>query len=379
MNDILTNQEILRYGRQLVLPELGIDGQIKLKQASALLVGVGGLGSVQALYLAAAGIGRIGLVDGDLVDISNLQRQILYEQADQGQSKVHAAEKKLRALNPEIRIDVFDQFLEADNAGDLINKYDCIIDGSDNFSTRYLINDVAHFNQKPVISGSVFRFEGQVTVFDSRTGPCYRCLYPEPPQAGIAANCITGGILGVVPGMIGIIQATEAIRCVLGFGSGLSGKLMLVNTFNWDIQTIGIEKNENCPLCGKQPSITGPIDYEDFCHEAVVELPEEMNLSPGELQKLIIQKKAFNLLDIRELPETRICRLEKAYRVSENQLPDYMAKLKKDDPIILYCRSGVRSARAAHYLARHGFHNVRHLSGGILAWIEQIDPSMPAY
>ena len=379
MNKTLNNDEILRYGRQLVLPELGLTGQIKLKEASVLLVGVGGLGSVQALYLAAAGIGRIGLVDGDVVSISNLQRQIIYNAADDGRPKAQAAEKKLRALNPGVRIEKWDLFLSTDNARELTDNYDVIIDCSDNFSTRYLINDAAHFNQKPVISGSVFRFEGQVTVFNSQRGPCYRCLYPVPPEPGSGANCVTGGILGVVPGLVGMIQATEAIRYIVGFGTGLSGKLMLVNTFNWEIQTITIEKNPDCPLCGYQPTITSLIDYEDFCHEAVIELPEEMNISPPELKKLISKSGRFILIDVRESPETQICRLENSLRVSENHLPDYAAGLKKDDPIILYCRSGIRSARAAQNLMRIGYKNVRHLTGGILAWIDQIDPSLPAY
>ncbi|NOQ97106.1 MAG: molybdopterin-synthase adenylyltransferase MoeB [Calditrichae bacterium] len=378
-NFTLNPDEIFRYSRQIVLPEIGITGQEKLKESSVLIIGVGGLGSVQALYLAGAGVGRIGLIDDDVIDISNLHRQVIYSESDAGVSKVSAVEKRLRDLNPFVQTDVYNELLTAKNAEKIVKEYDIIIDGSDNFSTRYLVNDICVFFKKPVIYGSVYRFDGQVSVFDSKNGPCYRCLYPEPPPPGMVANCIIGGVLGTLPGTVGLIQATEAIKIICGIGSSLSGYLLIFNIQDWDFQKIKIVKNPDCRVCGKNPVITSLINYEKFCGEEEIILPAEWEISAPNLQKMMASHEKLSVIDIREPQEVQICRLAGTKLIPEKEFVRQPNRFDKKDQIVLFCRSGIRSARAVVLFREKGFSNIRHLRGGIIAWIEEIDSSLPRY
>ena len=378
-NFTLNPDEIFRYSRQIVLPEIGMAGQEKLKESSVLMVGVGGLGSVQALYLAGAGVGRIGLIDDDVIDISNLHRQVIYSESDAGISKVSAVEKRLLELNPFVQTDVYNELLTVQNAEKIIAEYDIIIDGSDNFSTRYMVNDISVFLNKPVIYGSVYRFDGQVSVFNSKNGPCYRCLYPEPPPPGVVTNCIIGGVMGTLPGTVGLIQATEAIKIICGIGSSLSGNLLLFNIQDWDFQKIKIVKNPDCPVCGKNPVITSLINYEKFCGEEEITLPEEWEISAPKLQKMMASHKKLLVIDIREPQEIQICRLAGTKLIPEKEFVRQPDRFNKKDQIVLFCRSGVRSARAVTLFRNKGFLNIKHLRGGIIAWIEEIDSSLPRY
>lgn len=378
-NFTLNPDEIFRYSRQIVLPEIGMAGQEKLKESSVLMVGVGGLGSVQALYLAGAGVGRIGLIDDDVIDISNLHRQVIYSESDAGVSKVSVVEKRLLELNPFVQTDVYNELLTVQNAEKIIAGYDIIIDGSDNFSTRYMVNDISVFLNKPVIYGSVYRFDGQVSVFNRKNGPCYRCLYPEPPPPGDVANCIVGGVMGTLPGNVGLIQATEAIKIICGIGSSLSGNLLLFNIQDWDFQKIKIVKNPDCPVCGKNPVITSLINYEKFCGEEEITLPEEWEISAPKLQKMMASHKKLLVIDIREPQEIQICRLAGTKLIPEKEFVRQPDRFNKKDQIVLFCRSGVRSARAVTLFRDKGFLNIKHLRGGIIAWIEEIDSSLPRY
>ncbi len=378
-NRNLSQDDIYRYSRQIVLPEIGIEGQKKIKQAAVLLVGVGGLGSVQALYLAAAGVGRIGLIDDDAVDISNLQRQVIYATSDTGVSKVTVLEKKLHELNPNVGIDIYNERLGVENAERIVKEYDLVIDGSDNFSTRYLINDVCVFLKKPVIYGSIYRFDGQVSIFDSKSGPCYRCLYPDPPAAGEVANCVIGGVIGTLPGIIGQIQATEAIKFICGIGTSLVGNLLLLNILDWDVQRIKINKNPDCPVCGNNPNITSLINYEDFCGEQEIILPQEWEISAPELSGLITTDKQLQLIDVRESQEIMICNIAHAKLIPEREMMKSPDRFNTNDRLILFCRSGIRSARVVTFLRQQGFADVRNLRGGILAWIDEVDSTLARY
>lgn len=372
----LTDQDLIRYARHLVLPEVGAEGQQKLKQSSALIVGAGGLGSPAALYLAAAGVGRIGLVDFDDVDLTNLQRQVLHGSSTVGLSKSQSASNRLRDLNPSIDVRSYDTRLTSENALEILSEYDVIVDGSDNFPTRYLINDACVFLKKPNVYGSVFRFEGQVSVFDARRGPCYRCLYPDPPPPEMVPNCAEGGVLGALPGIIGALQATEALKLLLGVGTPLLGRLVLVETLSMEFRELKLKKNPSCVVCGKNPSVTSLIDYETFCNGQRNSMDDEISVK--ELKTRIDAGSSLILLDVREPFEYEIANL-KGLLIPLRQLPGRIAELDASKEIVVYCHTGSRSARAVEFLRSSGFPKAKNLVGGIDAWSEEIDSTVPRY
>jgi molybdopterin/thiamine biosynthesis adenylyltransferase/rhodanese-related sulfurtransferase len=378
-----SKEETERYSRHLVLQEIGPEGQKKLKQSSVLLVGAGGLGSAQAVYLAAAGVGRIGLIDNDVVALSNLQRQVIYRTDDVGRSKVETTRMHLHNLNPFVEIQVYDDLLQSSNALEICGRYDLIIDGSDNFATRYLTNDTAVILSKPNVYASIYRFEAQISVFGTNGGPCYRCLFPYPPAPGAIESCAVGGVLGVLPGIAGSIQALEAIKLITGIGESLSGRLLLIDGLKMHMEEIKISRNEKCPVCGNDPVITSPIDYDEFCG-----LDEDLKLRtsvepysvrPGALKKILDAGEKVKLIDIREPGETRICNIKGSVNIPSGRIGEIENTVGTGDPVILYCRSGIRSARILSYLRRKGFENIKHLAGGILNWIEEVDPTQPRY
>jgi len=376
-----TNEEILRYSRHLIMPEVALAGQQKLKAASVLCVGAGGLGSPTALYLAAAGIGTLGLVDFDVVDATNLQRQIIHTTADVGRSKVKSAAEKVHALNPLVRVLPFEAALSSDNALAIFRDFDVIVDGTDNFATRYLVNDACVLTGKPNVYASVFRFEGQATVFAAEDGPCYRCLYPEPPPPGMVPSCAEGGVLGVLPGLLGIIQATEAIKLILGSGESLVGRLLLVDALTMRFRELKIGKNPECPVCGESPTVRELIDYEQFCGvrgEESVTTASVPEIGPEELKERLDSGEDIFLLDVREPHEYQICHLP-ALLIPLGDLPGRVHELDSAREIVAYCKVGARSAKAVELLHSIGFRRVRNLSGGINAWAERIDPTMPRY
>jgi adenylyltransferase/sulfurtransferase len=385
----LTNAEIERYSRHLILPEVGIDGQRRLKAGRVLCVGAGGLGSPAALYLAAAGVGTIGIIDFDAVDASNLQRQILHGTPDVGRSKLQSARDRLSALNPEVRIETHEAALTSKNALALFREYDVILDGTDNFATRYLVNDACVLLGKPNAYGSIFRFEGQASVFATKGGPCYRCLYPEPPPPGLVPSCAEGGVLGVLPGVIGTIQATESIKLLLGAGNTLVGRLLLYDAWNMRFRELKLRRDSDCPVCGDHPTVHELIDYEQFCgiaQPAAVAvtsgaLPADLEATVEELKQIQTSGQPLYLLDVREPHEFQICRIPGSTLIPLGQLPSRVNELPTgpDAPeIIIHCRSGVRSAKAVHQLQERGIAS-RNLKGGILAWIDRIDPTLPKY
>ncbi len=377
----LSNEEIRRYSRHLIMPEVGMSGQLKLKAGSALLIGAGGLGSPLALYLAAAGVGRIGLVDFDVVDASNLQRQIIHSEEFLGKSKLESAKKRLSGLNPFIQIDTYEVALTSENALSLFKDYDVIADGTDNFPTRYLVNDACVLSGKPNVYGSIFRFEGQVSVFNAQSGPCYRCLYEEPPPPGLVPSCAEGGVLGVLPGIIGTMQALEAIKLITGVGEPLIGKLLLFDALKMSFRTLRLRKNPDCKMCGDRPEITHLIDYQAFCGSNVPDEPLEITeneISVEELQDKRDGGEKFFLLDVREPHEYDICNLG-APLIPLGQLPHRINELDSNHHIIIYCRSGARSRTAQNILLGAGFRHVTNLAGGIKAWAERVDPTMPIY
>lgn len=381
----LAPQEVARYSRHLIMPEVGLEGQKRLKAASVLLIGAGGLGSPLGLYLAAAGVGRIGLVDFDVVDFSNLQRQILHGTPDVGRPKLHSARDRLQAINPEIRLDLYETRLTAGNALELFKPYDIVIDGTDNFPTRYLTNDACVLLKKPNVYGSIFRFDGQASVFHPPHGPCYRCLYPEPPPPGEVSSCAEGGVLGILPGLIGCIQATEAVKLILGTGEPLIGRLVLYDALRMSFREFKIRRNPKCPLCGDKPTITQLIDYEQFCgvrgQETPVSTPadESWETTVEELKQRLDRKEDVFLLDVRNPPEIAICRLTGSKVIPLPELPQRFGELDKARDIVVHCKSGMRSAKAIQFLRQQGFTKLKNLKGGILAWADQIDPSMPKY
>ncbi len=376
----LTADERRRYNRHLILPEVGIAGQERLKASSVLCVGAGGLGSPLALYLAAAGVGRIGLVDFDAVDESNLQRQILHDTASVGTSKLGSAKKRLLGLNPHITVETHETRLSSANAVALFEKYDVIADGTDNFPTRYLVNDACVLTGKPNAYGSIFRFEGQLSVFAAQDGPCYRCLYPEPPPPGLVPSCAEGGVLGVLPGVIGTMQAVETLKLLLGIGRPLAGRLMLYDALEQSWRTLNIRRNPDCPVCGKNPTIKAPIDYEAFC--GLKETPKEKSLIPEmtveELKAKQDKKEEFVLIDVRERHEYDLARIPGSTLIPLGDLPQRHGEIDKTALVVVHCRSGARSARAVQFLRAQGFDAVN-VAGGILAWSERIDPSVPQY
>lgn len=379
----LSRDEILRYSRHLLIPEVGLEGQRKLKNSSVLIIGTGGLGSPVALYLAAAGIGRIGLVDYDTVDSSNLQRQVIHGTSTVGKLKVESARAKLLDLNPDIQIDVYNEPYTSENALRIAADYDIILDGTDNFPTRYLTNDVAVFLGKPNVYASIYRFDGQVSVFYAKEGPCYRCLFPEPPPPGLVPSCAEGGVLGVLPGTIGTLQATEALKVLLGIGEPLIGKLLLYNALDMTFDFVKLKKNPNCRVCGPNADIKELIDYEEFCgvpshdHEEG-SAGESWDISVTELAERV-KTNHLKLIDVREPHELEISRLPDATNIPLGQLAARLSELDSAEDMVLFCKSGARSARALELLTSAGFKKVKNLKGGINAWAREVDPSLPTY
>ena len=377
----LSQEEIRRYSRHLIMPEVGLEGQVKLKKASVLLIGAGGLGSPLAIYLAAAGVGRIGIVDFDVVDESNLHRQIIHDSSAVGRSKLDSARDRLSGVNPLIQVETHETRLTSENALELFRSYDIVADGTDNFPTRYLVNDACVLAGKPNVYGSIFRFEGQASVFATKDGPCYRCLYPEPPPAGLVPSCAEGGVLGVLPGIVGLIQATEVIKLILNQGVSLVGRLLLFDALAMSFRTLKLRKDPNCPLCGTNPSIKQLIDYELFCglelESAGVACDSE--LAPRDLKSRIDRGEDIFLLDVRERQEWDISRLQGAKLIPLGTLPYSLGELNTADEIVAYCRSGMRSRKAVQLLREAGFRKVQNLTGGINAWAETVDPSVPRY
>jgi molybdopterin/thiamine biosynthesis adenylyltransferase/rhodanese-related sulfurtransferase len=369
--------EIERYSRQFVLPELGPKGQLKLKESSALVVGAGGLGIPASVYLAAAGVGKIGIVDHDIIETSNLHRQTIYSEADVGKLKAEVAGERLRVVNPHVTITSHNAKLDSSNALELMKEYDVVLDCTDNFPARYLINDACVFLGKPDIYASVFRFDGQVSVFDARRGPCYRCLFPHPPPPDTVQDCSVAGILGVLPGIMGGLQAVQATNIMLAKGDPLVGRLVLFNATDMAFSELHVKKDPNCPVCGKTPTVKGLIDYEEFCGIKRSE-PAVKEITPKELKRLIDSGERVVLLDVRERPEYDICRIEGSRLIPLGELEGRLGELNGDDEIVVYCQVGSRSARAAHLLASRGL-RAQTLRGGIRAWVEQVDPSMPVY
>jgi adenylyltransferase/sulfurtransferase len=379
---VLSNDEILRYSRHLIMPEVGMAGQQKLKAARVLCIGAGGLGSPLALYLTAAGVGTLGIVDFDVVDYTNLQRQILHTTADVGRRKLDSAADKLKAINPFLNLRTFDTKLTSANALELFREFDIVADGTDNFPTRYLVNDACVLTGKPNVYGSIFRFEGQASVFATEDGPCYRCLYPEPPPPGLVPSCAEGGVLGILPGLIGVIQATETIKLILGQGDSLVGRLLLVDALGMKFRELKLRKNPDCPACGTHRTITELIDYEQFCgirgEEAPVYGGDLPVISVEELKKKLDAKADIFILDVREPHEYQICNL-KGYLIPLGDLPKRVSELDSSREIIAHCKMGGRSAKAVAFLKQAGFTKVHNLTGGITAWAERIDPTMPKY
>jgi molybdopterin/thiamine biosynthesis adenylyltransferase/rhodanese-related sulfurtransferase len=382
----LSNDEILRYSRHLILPEVGIEGQQKLKAAKVLMVGAGGLGAPLGLYLAAAGIGKIGMVDFDVVDFTNLQRQVIHSTKDVGRKKLDSAAEKMVAINPYLKIEKYETALTSENALEIFKDYDLVVDGTDNFPTRYLVNDACVLLNKPNVYGSIFRFEGQATVFATEGGPCYRCLYPEPPPPGLVPSCAEGGVLGILPGVIGLIQATEAVKLILGIGEPLIGRLMLYDALGMRFRELKLRKNPECPICGDHRTITKLIDYHQFCGvpQPTAAPVEETKVNPGEIDVIELKEKLdrgdkFVFIDVREPHEYRIASIPGAKLIPLGQFPGHVGDFQPDDEIVIHCKSGMRSGKACAFLREHGFQNVRNVVGGILAWSDQIDPTVPKY
>jgi adenylyltransferase/sulfurtransferase len=378
----LSKQEILRYSRHLIMPEVGMEGQLKLKQAKVLLIGAGGLGAPLGLYLSAAGVGRLGLVDFDVVDFTNLQRQVTFSTSDVGRSKLAAAKERLAGLNPEIEIDTFAARLTSENALEILREFDVIVDGTDNFPTRYLVNDACVLLGKPNVYGSIFRFEGQATIFGYPGGPCYRCLYPEPPPPGLVPSCAEGGVLGVLPGIVGAVQAMETIKLILGRGDLLVGRLLVFDALAMRFRELKLRKNADCPACGNRRTITHLIDYNEFCgirgEEAPTPAVQVPELTPREVKARLDRGDDLFILDVREPHEYQICNLH-GHLIPLGELPRRVHELDSSREIVAHCRSGKRSAEAVEFLRKAGFRKVWNLKGGILAWSDEVDPSLPKY
>lgn len=378
----LSHDEIHRYSRHLLLPEVGIEGQKKLKAASVLIIGTGGLGSPIAMYLAAAGVGCIGLVDMDIVEVSNLQRQIIHGTDDVGSLKIESARKTIAQINPFVKVNSYCEKFTSENALDIAKDYDIIIDGTDNFPTRYLVNDVCVLLGKPNVYGSIFKFEGQASVFWAKKGPCYRCLYPEPPPEGLVPNCAEGGVIGVLPGMIGTIQANEAIKIILNQGEPLYSRLLVLDALAMQFRELSINKNPDCSLCGSHPTITSLIDYQQFCGIGLksdkAEIDKHQSISPSELEQLL-EEESVLLVDIRTPEEHAICSIDGAILLPLQDLAYRFAELDRSKKIVVYCKSGIRGAKAVSLLNGEGYVDVRNLSGGVLAWAALNDQAMPTY
>jgi len=378
----LSNDEIARYSRHLIMPEVALDGQKKLKAAKVLTVGTGGLGSPLALYLAAAGIGTIGIVDFDVVDESNLQRQIIHGTSDVGRPKVESARDKIEDINPNVEVRVHEEALTSENALEIFADYDVIVDGTDNFPTRYLVNDACVLLGKPNVYGSIFRFEGQASVFWAEEGPCYRCLYPEPPPPGLVPSCAEGGVLGILPGAIGVVQATEAVKLILGIGEPLVGRLMLYDALGMSFREMKLRKDPGCPICGENPTVTELIDYEEFCGipqaNAVAQENGVPEITVKELKQKMDDGEPINVLDVREPHEYEVANIG-VKLVPLGELPRRLAEFDQNGNFAIHCKTGARSANAVKLLQDAGFGNVYNVKGGITAWSEEVDPSVPKY
>ena len=383
LSQFFSNEEISRYSRHLLMPQVGVSGQRKLKDASVLVIGVGGLGSPLSLYLAAAGVGKIGLVDFDKVDHSNLQRQILYGTSDVGRAKLEPASERLREINDDIELVAHNELFTSENALRICEKYDIIVDGTDNFPTRYLTNDACVILGKPNVYASILRFEGQASVFLPGEGACYRCLYPEPPPPGSVPSCGEAGVIGVLPGIMGLIQATETIKLILGIGKSLVGRLLLFDALEMKFTEMTLEKDPDCPICGEEPLIKELIDYEQFCGSGDTGIDITISdgdiITPSELASRISQKDRPLVIDVREPNEWDICHLRNALLIPEREIPNRTSQLDKSKEIILYCRTGVRSIRCLKTFKDRGFINVKSLLGGINRWADEVDPSIPKY
>ncbi len=382
----LSQEEIRRYSRHLIMPEVGIDGQRQLKASSVLCIGAGGLGSPAAMYLAAAGVGRIGIVDFDVVDYSNLQRQLLHGTPDVGRTKLASAKDRLNSLNPHVEIDTYETALSSDNALKLFEPYDVILDGTDNFPTRYLVNDACVIGGKPNAYGSIFRFEGQASVFATKGGPCYRCLYPEPPPPGLVPSCAEGGVLGVLPGIIGVIQATETIKLMLGIGEPLIGRFLIYDALKMRFRELKLRRDPECPVCGDHPTVTKLIDYEQFCGmrpeppaQSTTAPASEWEITAGELKKRMDAGDKLFVLDVREPNEYQINRISGSTLIPLGELPRRYQEIDRDQEIVALCKMGARSAKATDFLRSVGFTRVKNLRGGILEWIDKVDPTQPKY
>src|SRR5579859_4449427 len=379
---VLSNDEILRYSRHLIMPEVGMEGQLKLKAAKVLCIGAGGLGSPLALYLGAAGVGTLGLVDFDVVDYTNLQRQIIHRTEDVGHPKLDSAADKIKAMNPFVNIKKFNTHLSSDNALEIFKEFDIIADGTDNFPTRYLTNDACVISGKPNVYASIFRFEGQASVFGMPDGPCYRCLYPEPPPPGLVPSCAEGGVLGILPGIVGSIQAMETIKLILGSGDNLIGRLLLFDALGMRFRELKLRKNPDCPVCGTHRTVTKLIDYYEFCGVRGEEAPapnvQVPEITPRELKSRLDRGDDLFILDVREPHEYQICNL-KGHLIPLGELPRRVHELDSSREIVAHCRSGKRSAEAVDFLRKAGFRKVLNLKGGILAWSDEVDPSVPKY
>ena len=382
----LTHEEVARYSRQLIMPEVGMEGQLKLKAARALCIGVGGLGSPVLLYLAAAGVGTLGLVDFDEVDYSNLHRQIIHGTPDVGRSKLDSAKARINALNPEVEVVTHEMALSSENALGLFADYDLVVDGTDNFPTRYLVNDACVIGGKPNVYGSIFRFEGQASVFATKDGPCYRCMFPEPPPPGLVPSCAEGGVLGILPGVVGMLQATEAIKLILGVGESLVGRFLLFDALKMRFRELKVRKDPDCPVCGEHPTVPQLIDYEQFCGiaptataAATSSTEDADEATVEELKTRLDRHESFLLLDVREPQEFEICRIPGSVLIPLGDLPSRLFELEGRDDMIVHCKSGVRSGKAVKLLREAGYSKARNLKGGILAWINRIDPTLPKY
>ena len=376
----LNGEEIKRYSRHLIMPEVGVEGQKKLKAAKVLCIGAGGLGSPAAMYLAAAGIGTIGIVDFDVVDFSNLQRQIIHGTPDVGRAKLASAKDRLGALNPNVHVETYDEALTSENAIRLFEPYDVILDGTDNFPTRYLVNDACVLTKKPNAYGSIFRFEGQASVFATKDGPCYRCLYPEPPPPGLVPSCAEGGVFGVLPGIIGVIQATETIKLVLGAGEPLIGRFLIYDALRMRFRELKLSKDPECAVCGAHPTITELVEYEGYCTTSPAKgLTTGMDITVKELKERMDRGDAPTLIDVREPHEHAICNIPGAQLIPQGQLVQALDLFDPSKEIVVHCKCGGRSVRAVEYMKSKGFTNARNLAGGVLAWVTEIDPSQPKY
>jgi sulfur-carrier protein adenylyltransferase/sulfurtransferase len=378
----LSSEELQRYSRHLILPEVGPEGQLKLKNAKVLLVGTGGLGAPMALYLSAAGVGTLGLVDFDVVDRSNLQRQVIHGTGDIGRKKIDSAAASINEINPNVRVVKHEVALTSENALDIVKDYDIVADGTDNFPTRYLVNDACVLLGKPNVYGSIFRFEGQASVFATKDAPCYRCLYPEPPPPGLVPSCAEGGVLGILPGVVGLIQATEVVKLILGQGEPLKGRLLLYDALAMRFRELKLRKNPDCPVCGQHPTVTKLIDYHQFCgvpKQAEVPQVASGDIGPVEVKARLDRGDDFQLIDVREVFEHQICNIPQAKLIPLGELPKRLSEIDPSREVVVHCKMGGRSAKAADLLRQSGFKNVLNMAGGILAWSDKVDRTVPKY